>query len=165
MTTNTNTAGGESAAIRHVRDGYLADIARRDQMIRHHTEAAAQLRADNATDARHAEVAAALIAQIDADTLTRAWAPVNEIDAAALVADHVLIAGMPRTGKAGAGRALLLAALHDAVTDITVTDGKAAASLVHDHHPGTDRCPACMLTGAGDLAALDGISTGTGADR
>ena len=165
MTTNTNTAAGESAAIRHVRDGYLADIARRDDMIRHHVEAAAQLRADNAIDAVHAEVAAALIEQIDADALARAWAPVNEIDAAALVADHVRIAGMPRTGKAAAGRALLLAALRDAVADITVADGKAAASLVHDHHPRAGRCRACLLTGAGDLAELDGISTGTGADR
>jgi hypothetical protein len=149
MTTNTNTAGAESAAIRHVRDSFLVDIARRDQMVRQHTEAAAQLCADNAIDAVHAEVAAALIEQINADALAAAWAPVNEIDAAALVADHVLIAGMPRTGKAGAARALLLAALHDAVTDITVTDSKAAA----------------LLSGAGDLAALDGISTGTGADR
>ena len=122
MTTNTNTAACESAAIRHVREGFLADIARRDQMIRHHTEAAAQLRADNATDAMHAEVATALIAQIDADALAAAWAPATDIAAAALIADHVLIAGQPRSGKSAA-RPLALTALMETNADITVAGG------------------------------------------
>jgi len=113
MTTTTNSAGCQSAAIRHVRDGLLADIARRTEMIRHHSEAAAQLHADNATDTVHAEVAAALIAQIDADALAAAWAPATDIAAAALVADHVLIASQPRSGKSAA-RAVALAALHAA---------------------------------------------------
>lgn len=135
MTTTTNTARGESAAIRHVRDGLLADIARRDEMIRHHTEVAAQLRADNATDAAHAEVAAALIAQIDADALAAAWAPTTDIDAAGLVADHVRIAGMPRPGKSAA-RALVLAALMDATADINAAGRDA---IYDDIDPETGR--------------------------
>jgi len=114
-------------AIQRVQDGLLADIARRNTLIRNHEQSAAALQADNAIDAQHAAVAAALIDQINADTLASAWAPANEIDAAALVTDHVLVAGMPRTGKAGAARALLLAALHGQVADTTVTDGKQDA--------------------------------------
>ncbi|MEY9861015.1 hypothetical protein ABH935_006653 [Catenulispora sp. GAS73] len=138
----------DTFAIQHVLDSYLTDIARRNTLIRDHVEAAARLEADNATDARHVEVAAVLIEQINADALASAWAPTNEIAAAALVADNVLIGGLPRSGKTSA-RALVLAALHDAVADIAATDGKNDAYLVHDHHPHADYCPACQLTGTG----------------
>ncbi|MEY9930420.1 hypothetical protein ABH926_005065 [Catenulispora sp. GP43] len=154
----------DTFAIQHVLNGLRADIARRNTLIRDHREAAARLESDNATDARHAEVAAALIGQINADALAAAWAPTTEIDAAALVADNAAIGELPGFGKAAA-LPLLLAALHDATADITAADGKAAAQLVHDHHPDAGPCPACLVTGVGDLAALDGIDTVAGVTR
>jgi len=89
----------DTFALQHVLNGYQADITRRTTLIRNHAAAAARLKADNAIDARHAEVAAALIDQINADTLAAAWAPTTEVDAAALVADYVQITDMPRTGE------------------------------------------------------------------
>lgn len=83
----------DTLALQHVLNGYQADIARRTTLIRDHVAAAAQLEADNAIDARHAEVAAALIEQINADALAAAWAPTAE------VADYVQITGMPCTGE------------------------------------------------------------------
>lgn len=150
----------DTFAIQRVLNGYRTDIDRRNTLIRDHVATAARLEADNLTDARNAEVAQALINQISADATTAACAPTTEVAAAALVTDHVLIGCMPRAGKSAA-RALLLAALHDAVADITAVEGPEAAAFVHDH--ASDDCPACLLTGAGDLAALDGISSGAGA--
>jgi hypothetical protein len=152
----------DTFAIQHVLNGYRADIARRNTLIRDHVAAAARLEADNATDTRHAEVAAALIDQINADAMAAAWAPTSEVAAAALVADNVLIGGLPGSGKSAA-RSLALAALRDAAADIAAVDGADAARLVHDHAAAD--CPACLLTGAGDLAALDGIDTGAGVAR
>ncbi|MEY9933482.1 hypothetical protein ABH926_008137 [Catenulispora sp. GP43] len=96
----------DTFAIQHVLNGLQADIARRNTLIRDHVAAAARLEADNATDARHAEVAAALIEQINADVMAAAWAPTNEVAAAALVADNVLIGGIPRQGKTASPRLL-----------------------------------------------------------
>jgi len=84
----------DTFAIQHVLNGLRGDIARRTTLIRDHREAAAQLEADNATDARHAEVAAALIEQINADALAAAWAPTSEVAAAALVADNAALDGI-----------------------------------------------------------------------
>ena len=145
----------DTFAIRRVLDGYRADMARRTEMIRAHRESAAALAADNFTDAMHVEVAEALLAALAADPAP-AWAPVTEVQAAALVADNVGIGGLPGTRKS-AVRLLALAALLDAKSDITAVDGAPAAALIHDH--AADDCPACLLTGAGDLAALDGIDT------
>ncbi|MBS2538848.1 hypothetical protein KGQ20_39490 [Catenulispora sp. NF23] len=150
----------DTFAIQYVLNGLHADIARRNTLIREHVASAARLQADNATDARHAEVAQALIDQINADALAAAWAPTNEIDAAALVTDcTALIASPARAGKTSAW-AQRLAALHDATADIAAIDGAEAAGFVHDH--AADDCPACLLTGTGDLATLDGIGIGTG---
>jgi len=151
----------DTTALRHVLDGYRADIARRSALIRTHTEAAAELQAANAIDTAQAEVAEALIAQLRADEST-AWAPAQDIEAAALVASAFLPGGMAEWGKTQS-RAALLAALHDAEADIAALDGVQAAALVHDHRVAD--CPACLLSGAGDLAALDGISTGSGVAR
>jgi len=144
----------DTFAIQRVLDAYSADIDRRNILIREHVATAARLEADNLIDAHNAEVAAALIEQINADALATSSAPTTEVAAAALVADHVLIGGMPRQGKSAA-RTLLLAALRDAVADITAVEGPEAASFVHDH--AIDDCPACLLTGAGDLAMLDAV--------
>ncbi|GAA1954694.1 hypothetical protein [Catenulispora subtropica] len=144
----------DAFAIQRVRDGYLADIARRNTLIQEHQQSAAALEADNVIDARHAEVAAALIDQINADAAA-VWAPVTEVDAAVLATSHTLTAGLPRSGKSAA-LPLLLAALYSAVSDVTGMDAKDVEYMVHDHFGGGD-CPACLLTGAGDLAALDGI--------
>jgi|GEM_PF-2842986 len=151
----------DTFAIQRVLDNYRADMARRTEMIRTHRESAAALAADNYTDAMHAEVAEALLAVLAADP-TLAWAPVTDVQAAALVADNVLIGGLPGTGKSAA-RLLALAALIDAQADIAAVDGTPAAALIHDH--ATEDCPACLLTGAGDLTALDGIATGAGVAR
>jgi hypothetical protein len=151
----------DTFALRHVLDGYRADIARRTEMIRTHRECAAALAADNYTDAVHAEVAEALLAALAADPAP-AWAPTTEVQAAALVADNVLIGGLPGSGKS-ALRLLALAALMDAEADIAAVDGAPAAAFIHDH--AAEDCPACLLTGAGDLSALDGIATGSGVAR
>lgn len=152
----------DTFAIQQVLNGYLADITRRDTLIRDHIASAARLQADNAADARNAEVAQALIDQINADALAASWAPANEFDAAALVADHIQLAGPPRVGQTSA-RARQLAALHDATADIAAGDGVDAAGFVHDHVVAD--CPACLLTGAGDLAALDGTDMRAGVGR
>ena len=146
----------DTFALQRVLDGYRADMARRTEMIRTHRESAVALAADNYTDATHVEVAEALLAALAADPAP-AWAPVTDVQAAALVADNVLIGGVPGSGKS-AVRLLALAALMDAKSDIAAVDGAPAAAFIHDHAAGD--CPACLLTGAGDLAALDGIATG-----
>jgi hypothetical protein len=116
----------DTFAIERVRDGLLADIARRNTLIHSHQESATALEADNAIDARHAEVAVALIDQINADAAA-VWAPTTEIDAAALVLKHAGIGGISASGKTSA-RALLLAALHDdEAADVTVADSKQDA--------------------------------------
>ena len=142
----------DTFAIQRVLHGYSADIDRRSTLIREHVATAARLEAHNLIDARNAQVAAALIEQISDDALPTSPAPTTEVAAAPLVADHALSGGMPRQGKSAA-RALLLAALRDAVADIAAVEGPEAASFVHDHT--TDDCPACLLTGAGDPAVLD----------
>lgn len=120
----------DTFAIQRVRDGYLADVARRDTLIRSHQQSAAELAADNAIDIRHAEVAQALIDQINADA-EALWAPATEMDAAALVLANARIGGISASGKSGA-RALVLAALHDQaadITDVTVVQGKHDALM------------------------------------
>lgn len=116
----------DTFAIQRVRDGYLADVARRNTLICDHQHSAAALEADNAIDTRHAEVAAALIDQINADAAA-VWAPTTEIDAAALVLKHAGIGGISASGKTGA-RSLLLAWLHDPTVDITGADGAACST-------------------------------------
>lgn len=151
----------DTFALRHVLDSYRADMTRRTEMIRAHRERAAALAADNYTDAMHVEVAEALLAALATDPAP-AWAPVSDVQAAALVADNVASGGLPGTGKSAA-RLLALAALMDAQADITAVDGAPAAAFIHDH--AAEDCPACLLTGAGDLAALDGITAGSGVAR
>lgn len=118
----------DTFAIQRVRNGYLADVARRDTLIRSHQQSAAELEADNAIDIRHAEVAQALIDQINAD-VEALWAPATEMDAAVLVLANARIGGISASGKSGA-RSLVLAALHDQagdITDVTVVEGKHEA--------------------------------------
>jgi hypothetical protein len=129
----------DTFAIQRVRDGYLADVARRNTLIRNYQQSAAELEADNAIDTRHAEVAQVLIDQINADA-EALWAPATEMDAAALVLANARIGGISASGKSGA-RALLLAALHDEaadIADVTVVEGKQDA-LVTGHPLMTSR--------------------------
>jgi hypothetical protein len=101
----------DTTALRRLLDGYRAEIARRNALIRAHRDLAAELETANTIDTAHAEVAAALIAQLRADENATGT-----------------------TGKAAATRVALLAALHDGA-DISVCDGKAVA-LAHANHGG-----------------------------
>lgn len=96
----------DTTAMRHVLDGFRADIARRAELLAGHRAAVAELEAANATDARSAAVAEALIdvASADAGFL---WCPAGDMEAAALVADMALICGMPSTGKTVSARLAL----------------------------------------------------------
>ncbi|WP_194917501.1 hypothetical protein [Catenulispora rubra] len=135
----------EAAAVSSVLAGFRFAIGERSAVIAHPgtaPEVVARLTEANRIDSGHADVAEALIGALNADP----GRPYIQ---------HVLVGGLMSQGKTASLRLAQLAALHDAEFDIAAVDGIDAARLVHDHQaPG---CPACLLQGAGDLAALDGI--------